>query len=100
MDKTMKLWHALALNILTGVITGLTLLSFTRAGQKIDKNDEVIKDLQEKKANVSFVIDQDNIVKENLKTHIDTDDKRWNQLFGELQNIKSQQNIIITKLIK
>lgn len=90
MDKTMKLWHALALNILTGVITGLTLLSFTRAGQKIDKNDEVIKS----KADIVYVDKCDADLKKDIDKKVDKDTfeelrKSIDDMKGDVRDIRN-----------
>jgi hypothetical protein len=96
MEKTMKFWQALVLNIFTGVIIcGVTVL-MTRASNKVDKNDEVIKN----KADISFVVDQDNIIKDRLGKHEQTDDQRWNMLFKRLDQSEQQQNLILSKLIR
>lgn len=90
MDKTMKLWQALTLNILTGIITGLTLLSFTRAGQKIDKNDEVIR----AKADIVYVDRKDTDLKNDIDKKVDKDTfeelrKSIDDMKGDVRDIRN-----------
>lgn len=96
MDKQMTWRQGLILNLGLLVIGCFLTYAFTRHGQSIDKNDEVIKS----KADITFVIDQDNQIKDKVKDHQTSDDKRWNQLFDELKGIKEQQNILINRAIQ
>lgn len=96
MDKQMTWKQGILLNTILLLLGCFVTYGLTRSGKAIDKNDEVIKN----KADISFVVDQDNQIKSKLNDHVISDDKRWEQLFIDVKGIKDQQNIIINELIK
>lgn len=95
MDENMTKKQGLIQSLIVLILGCLLTYGLTRAGRQVDKNDEVIKN----KADISFVVDQDNQIKTKLNDHVVSDDKRWEQLFFEVKGIKDQQNIIINELI-
>lgn len=95
MEKTMTIRQAIIMNLIVGIVLcGCTFL-FTRANTAIDKNNEIIKN----KAEISFVIDQDNVIKDKLTKHEQADDKRWDMLFKRFDQMEQQQNLIISKMM-
>jgi len=86
---------AIIMNIIVGIILCGCTFIFTRANTAIDKNNEVIRN----KADISFVIDQDNVIKDRVSKHEQNDDKRWDILFKRLDDSENRQNLILSKMI-
>jgi tRNA A37 threonylcarbamoyladenosine dehydratase len=90
MDKQMKLWQMFLSNILVGAITGLIILAFTRAGDKVDKNDETIKSL----APYTYVDDRDGKLQTELEKKVDKESfqlliKATDDMKNDVRDIKN-----------
>lgn len=83
MDKTMKLWQVALTNILTGAILCFITYAFTRAGNRVDENDKVIKEL----AKVSYVDNRDKELKSEIDNKVDKD--TFNELKKSIDDMKS-----------
>lgn len=86
----MKFWQMLVSNLIVGVITGLFILGFTRAGQKVDKNDEVIKS----KADIVYVDSRDLEIKKEVDKKIDKETfaaflESWKSTQADVRDIKN-----------
>ena len=45
MNGTMRVWQGLLAMVVCSILVGVIILGFTRAGNKVDRNDETIKTL-------------------------------------------------------
>lgn len=87
MDKNPKWWHIILISFFMPVMTGLTILTFQRKGQSIDRNNEIIK----AKADIIYVDSQDG----KLKTEIDQKvSKESFAIF--MESMKSMQSDVST----
>lgn len=89
-------WQTILLSLVCSLVTALFAWGLARQSQN---TDSFAKKFNEK-ADITFVIDQDNQIKTNLKAHVEADDKRWNIVFDDLKEIKENQRLIYNKLIK
>jgi hypothetical protein len=89
-------WQTISLTLVCSLITAFFAWGLTRSSNNADNFTKKF----DEKADIKFVIDQDNQIKTNLKNHVESDDKRWNIMFDDLKEIKENQRLIYNKLIK
>jgi len=89
-------WQTILLTFVCTLIGIVVAWGLTRGSQ----NADAFKKKFDEKADVIFVIDQDNQIKSNLKAHVESDDKRWNMILDDIKEIKENQRLIYNKLIK
>lgn len=81
----MKLWQTMVASITTGIIVGLTILLFTRAGQHSDNNEAILN----KKADIEYVDKQDKAIKDNITFHEVADEQKEKVLMEFIKNMNT-----------
>lgn len=87
----MKAWQMYLSNLIVGITTGLVILAFTRGGQKIDKDNEIIKS----KADIVYVDRQDAGLNDQLRLHEIRDDQKQAAVLELIKSMDRKIDILI-----